>query len=97
VRPTFAHDCNSCEFVGQARGYDVYICRAFNKSRPSVLARYGNEGPDYISHYWDRLLTDDQGVARLMSNDALCCDLDHRAVVLLLREKGILPAPSNHE
>lgn len=41
--PKFKHDCESCYFVKNVDGYDVYLCNG------TIIARYGNDGPDYAS------------------------------------------------
>jgi hypothetical protein len=41
--PQFTHDCDNCKFVGIINGMDVFTCGN------SILARYGNDGPDYAS------------------------------------------------
>ena len=46
MAPKFQHDCDSCEFLGQFFGHDVYACK--NPSR-SVIARYGSDGTEYTS------------------------------------------------
>lgn len=49
--PRFKHDCNECVFLGSYRqeiggDYDLYYC---SKLFPTVIARFGHEGSDYIS------------------------------------------------
>lgn len=53
--PLYVHDCDKCEFLGRWRGYfnksekgpmqnyDLYVCG------DNVVARYGNDGPEYTS------------------------------------------------
>ena len=43
----FEHDCDNCVFLGNALGADLYVC--VGSMITSVIARYGNDGPDYIS------------------------------------------------
>jgi len=44
--PLFTHDCDSCQFLGTHKGlHDLYYC----PGEPTVVARYGNDGPDYKS------------------------------------------------
>ena len=57
--PLFEHDCDGCVFLGsmhragRAR-VDLYVCN-FDKTPdgkqrwPTVIARFGNDGPDYSS------------------------------------------------
>jgi hypothetical protein len=46
--PRFKHDCRDCTYLGRYEEYDLYHCLEFD-SRPTVVARYGDEGPDYGS------------------------------------------------
>ena len=51
----FYHDCDSCVYLGskqiyyyaldKMRDYDLYICQ----DGPTLLARFGNDSPDYMS------------------------------------------------
>lgn len=41
----YEHDCNNCEYLGRYREYDLYFCGR----EPTVLARYSDQGSDYIS------------------------------------------------
>lgn len=47
--PKFTHDCQKCVFLGNYKwrkeDYDLYFCA----TEPTVIARYGNEGPEYKS------------------------------------------------
>lgn len=43
--PLFTHDCNNCEFLGTFENHDLYFCDI----EQTVIARYGNDGPDYMS------------------------------------------------
>ena len=44
-------DCKGCIFLGNLREgdtlYDLYYCS--QNGMPTVIARYGNDGPDYMS------------------------------------------------
>lgn len=42
-KPQFQHDCERCTFHGVFQGHDVYTCS------DSVIARFGDDGPDYKS------------------------------------------------
>lgn len=46
--PQHQHDCTECTFLGTLESNDLYFC---NQSffGPTVIARYGNNGQDYIS------------------------------------------------
>lgn len=43
--PAFTHDCGDCLFLGRWQGFDLYFC----PNEPTVLARAGDDGPDYTS------------------------------------------------
>lgn len=48
----FQHDCDNCTFHGNFFGHDVYLCSEEGNGSilgPSIIARYGNSGPDYAS------------------------------------------------
>lgn len=49
--PHYTHDCDSCEYLGQYdhndRVFDLYYCPRCDEG--SVLARYSNEGSNYLS------------------------------------------------
>ena len=47
TKPRFTHDCDRCTFLGQDGKHDLYYCP--QGSFPTVIARYGNDGPDYTS------------------------------------------------
>ena len=49
--PRFEHDCKKCHFLGQYEKYDLYWCETPSelKTLDSLLARYGNDGPEYLS------------------------------------------------
>jgi len=46
MTPRFTHDCDGCKFLGQDEAHDFYFCPS---SMPTVIARYGNDGPEYTS------------------------------------------------
>ena len=43
----YKHDCRACYSLGQYEEYDLYFCDQI--SIPTVIARYGDDGPDYVS------------------------------------------------
>ena len=45
--PRFAHDCDECELLGVFNDFDLYFCT--KQPMPTVIARWGNTGPDYTS------------------------------------------------
>jgi hypothetical protein len=52
--PKFTHDCDKCQFLGTEQGCDLYICasRMIKGLGPSIIARFGNDGPQYASVPW---------------------------------------------
>lgn len=42
-KPKYNHFCSNCKFLGHYNNLDVYYCLG------DVLARYGNDDPDYAS------------------------------------------------
>lgn len=47
-RARFTHDCTQCIDLGEFDGHDLYFCRQGGQI-PTVLARFGNAGPEYFS------------------------------------------------
>lgn len=51
TQPLYIHDCNGCKFLGhttcQDNTYDIYFCKHCDGG--SLIARYGNDGPEYAS------------------------------------------------
>lgn len=49
--PHYAHDCGFCRYLGHYRAHDLYFCKAqeAHYGMATVLARWGNDGPEYIS------------------------------------------------
>jgi hypothetical protein len=48
MKPKFKHDCERCTFLGNFKGFDLYFCPQ-TPNLPTVLARFSNEGADYVS------------------------------------------------
>lgn len=63
-KPLFDHDCTKCVFLGRCAqerpeeehkgiaalrfvGWDLYFCP--QHGLPTVIARFGHQGPDYVS------------------------------------------------
>jgi hypothetical protein len=46
MKPRFKHDCLNCKFLGFYQNHDLYYC---NNVVPTVIARYGDNGPSYLS------------------------------------------------
>lgn len=45
TQPKFTHDCDACTFLGTYDGIDLYFC----PGEPTIIARYGDDGPEYSS------------------------------------------------
>jgi hypothetical protein len=54
ANPHFKHDCDHCEFWGHWFGHDVYYCGG------SIVARWGDDGPDYASSPLSVLVTEQE-------------------------------------
>lgn len=44
--PRYTHDCDDCKPLGEFGEYDLYYCA---KGHPTVIARYGDDGSEYLS------------------------------------------------
>lgn len=55
--PVFQHDCSTCKYLGGAtiegKRYDYYFCPQ-GGTIPTILSRFGNDGPDYHSGITER-------------------------------------------
>ena len=55
MNPRYTHDCDRCIFLGQFKEYDLYfadhggLAPGFVPIQATVIARYGNDGPEYTS------------------------------------------------
>lgn len=51
--PLYTHDCDLCRYLGtveRIQWYDLYVCeRSPDAGSRSLVARYGDDGPDYTS------------------------------------------------
>jgi hypothetical protein len=43
----FKHDCDVCVFLGEHEEADLYFCG--EPENYTVIARYSDDGPDYVS------------------------------------------------
>lgn len=48
-KPRYTHDCPACQFLGHYKEYDLYFCDNEIAVFKTVIARFGNEGPEYAS------------------------------------------------
>jgi len=62
----YSHDCSNCVSLGQFNQYDLYCCKCISTSRygretssVTLVARYSDYGPDYISDSTSRLSNSD--------------------------------------
>lgn len=63
--PKFTHDCHECFPLGTIQDdthdlYDLYVCAKAGYAKtmgPSLIARYGNEGSEYLSHPWSLFMS----------------------------------------
>jgi hypothetical protein len=46
-KPKYIHDCDKCVFLGHLLDRDIYFCKKGNS--PTIILRYGNDGPEYLS------------------------------------------------
>jgi len=49
MAPKYKHDCSQCTFLGHFANHDVYVCQIQGESLTSLIARYGDDGPEYAS------------------------------------------------
>ena len=49
TEPRFRHDCEDCVFIGHYEGHDIYRCPQEGLPWPTIVARYGDDGPEYTS------------------------------------------------
>lgn len=53
--PRYVHDCDRCVYLGQFERYDLYfadhggVAPGYVPDAATVIARYGNDGPEYTS------------------------------------------------
>jgi len=51
-KPRYTHDCSSCTPLGTHHQYDLYWCvNPRHRKLDSILARFGDEPYEYISHH----------------------------------------------
>lgn len=51
--PVYVHDCKQCVYLGNYEHhgvfFDLYVCSHKDKIIDTLVARHGNEGPEYCS------------------------------------------------
>jgi hypothetical protein len=47
----FSHDCEACTLIGLTETHDLYVCAQGSPGggHRTIVARYGDHGPDYVS------------------------------------------------
>jgi hypothetical protein len=76
--PLFTHDSACCTFLGNDEEHDFYFCNK-QVGGETVIARYGNDGPDYISGIHSAVSASNRGD----NNNPLC------KALVLARERGL--------
>jgi hypothetical protein len=77
--PLWQHDCQKCVLLGTVSFHDLYYCPGILGG--SVIARYGNDGPEYRSGPVDVLL---DNLSRFDETDPL------RVAYTLACDKGLI-------
>jgi len=54
--PKFKHDCDKCIFIQNTPNHDLYLC-AQGGHLVTMVARWGEEGPDYDSVPFETVLS----------------------------------------
>ena len=51
MKPQFKHDCDDCAFLGRSKDgtHDLYFHDSDCECKRTIIARYGNNGPEYKS------------------------------------------------
>jgi hypothetical protein len=82
-KPQFIHDCNNCTFLGADQEHDFYYC---GKTIPTVIARFGSDGADYVSGLHQALQ---------LENDKSYFDYPLVKALKLARKKNLIPTPTH--
>ena len=85
-KPRYTHDCDACRFLYQDGDMDIYWCMSSTFGGGSVIARMGNDGPDYTSS--------PVSVVLYSENDSAHTKALRKAVAYLARE-GIVEVHIN--
>lgn len=75
--PRYAHDCDKCNFLETSDEFDLYFCPQ-GGHRPTVIARYGDDGPDYKSGIQGADFDPHLGRAKRLSQERGLLILKHR-------------------
>lgn len=68
-KPQYKHNCDKCRFLGPHEDLDLYFCLQ-GGGLPTVIARYGDNEPDYKSGLHTADYDDDLGEARKRAVEA---------------------------
>lgn len=49
MRSKYRHDCDACIELGQANEHDLYYCPQQSLDAPTLVARFGDDGPEYAT------------------------------------------------
>lgn len=88
MTPRFEHDCDKCVHLGPFQMYDLYLCPK-QALGPSVIARYGSEGPDYTSSPVKLVPTGFLGVSGATHELRPLVE-----AVRIARHRGLIPRPA---
>jgi len=69
--PRYKHDCKDCTLIGMYLGYDLYVSGKCNLGIPTIVARYGDDGPGYLSGW-------DNGIPALRIGQMMTIDLEKK-------------------
>jgi hypothetical protein len=91
--PMWEHDCDDCLFLGTHHQHDLYYCQGVNGRRtrfPTLVARYGSNGPQYKSgvpllkhddNLWAAaVLAEAQGHVNLLGGQSYMLLIDNKVV-----------------
>jgi hypothetical protein len=86
--PVYRHDCDSCLYLGHFEEHDLYYCGCPAQSPhrlPTVIARWGGEGPEYYASGLEIAKVMD---FKSMENNAPAYSRALRVAYLIARDAG---------
>lgn len=90
----YTHNCDSCVWLGEHGEYDCYWCPQLLIKMPTLVARFGSEGRDYLS------LNVIAAVELKVDLASLATHPQHASLAALYyaiaraRERGLIPSSS---
>jgi hypothetical protein len=66
MKPTWKHDCEHCKFLGailNVKGNILDLYAHPHHGHTTVIARYSNDGPDYLATDLDRVVSGPLAIA----------------------------------